>query len=386
MIKDCLLPLEQRFSELAERIAGFFDRVEPRQQAIRYAEALLARASRNNGWQIAREIGDPSPWRTQRLLNRAHWDVDGVRDAVRGYVVDHLGHPDAIVALGELATIKKGTASVGVGQQYSAVTGRLENCQLAIFAAYVSPYGQALIDRELYLPSGWAGDLGRCRRAGIPLGNGFAGKSDLGRGILDRVGAAGVPFSWVSGDIEFGRDPLFLAWLAERRLGYVMAIPASALVTNAFAGTVRAGAFGDRLPVNAKKLWLTGGPDGRQTGYAGIPIGIPLGSGDGEIRPAEGFDHRLLISRVMDGKPRETYYLVHAPEKTSLPALIRVARAGSGLDDCMRDARERAGLDQYEVRTWKAWYRHVTLAMLAIAPDRVDQARDPESQLCVEPA
>jgi SRSO17 transposase len=359
---------ELRLSALPERIARFFERIEPRQQAVRYADALLKQTQRKNGWQIARNIGDSSPWRTQRLLNRAHWDVDGVRDVVRDYIVEHLGHRAGVLSLGEMATIKKGTSSVGVSPHYSTQTGRLENCQVAVFAAYVSPLGSALVDRELYLPGNWVTEPERRRRAGIPAGTCAATKVGLARAMVQRLSAA-VSCSWVTGDVEYGRDRSFLTWLASAGHGYVLAIPASDMVHS--AGMVRADVHGSRLPSNAREVRIVTGPEGRRTTWTSFPIAL-CGTGEGNVaRAADGFEYLLLVERTNDDKQRDIYRVAHAPVGVPLADLIWVAGAKGGLDDSLRDARERAGIDQYEVRTWKAWYRHVTLAMLAVAPRRV---------------
>jgi len=358
---------ELRLSALPERIARYFERIEPRQQAIRYADALLKQTQRKNGWQIAVNIGDSSPWRTQRLLNRAHWDVDGVRDVVRDYVVEHLGHRAGVLSLGEMATIKKGTSSVGVSPHYCAQTGRLENCQVAVFAAYVSPSGSALVDRELYLPGQWVSEPERRRRAGIPADTGAATKVELARSMVERLSVA-APFRWVTGDVEYGRDRAFLTWLASAGHGCVLTVPASEMVQTAATGPVRADTFGSRPPTTAREIAIVTGLDGRRTTWAAFPVVL---CGAGETRAADGFEYLLLVERANDGKQRDVHRIAHAPAGFPLTELIRVAGAKDGLEDCLRDARERAGIDQYEVRTWKAWYRHVTLAMLAVAPHRV---------------
>lgn len=357
-------------SGLGDRIGRYFDRVEPRQQAVRYATALLAKAQRKNGWRIAQEIGDASPWRTQRLLHRASWDVDGVRDALRDYATEHLGHPEAVIALGELATIKRGTASVGVSAQYSATTERVENCQLAVFAAYASRHGAALVDRELFLPGAWAADDARCRRAGVPH-NARRAKGELGREMVRRARAAGVPFSWVTGDADFGRETSLLRWLTESGCGYVLGIPASTVVAGQGAGVTAVEALGAPLLAD-RTVQTETDPSGRSL-WACAPVRLLAPRGQADVRPATGCEHILVVERPR-GERRCVYHLAHAPQATSLAQLVTVIKARQHTAVCLRDAQDRAGLDQYEVRTWKAWYRHVTLAMLAVAPGRVERA------------
>jgi DDE superfamily endonuclease len=129
---------------------------------------LVAGLERKNGWTLAEWAGEVSPDGMQRLLRRADWDVDGVRDDVRDYVTGQLGDADGVLIADDTGFLKKGTRSAGVQRQYSGTAGRTENCQVGVFLAYASVHGHALIDRELYLPQSWADDRDRRRAAGIP--------------------------------------------------------------------------------------------------------------------------------------------------------------------------------------------------------------------------
>src|ERR687894_801386 len=166
MVEQELDPAEIRgwavgLSALHQRIARHFVRSEPRQQAYGYLQALLSPIERKNGWQIAEHAGAATPDGVQRLLATAHWNADQVRDDLRAYVVEHLGHPDAVLIIDETGFLKKGTTSVGVKRQYSGTAGRTENCQIGVFVAYASPAGRTFVDRELYLPQEWIDDPAR---------------------------------------------------------------------------------------------------------------------------------------------------------------------------------------------------------------------------------
>jgi SRSO17 transposase len=154
---------------LGARIAPRFARVEPRRRALAYLRGLLAPLERKNGWQLAEAAGDATPDGMQDFLQRVRWDADAVRDDLRAYVIEHLGEPGGVLLLDETGFLKKGSKSVGVQRQYSGTAGRIENCQIGVFLAYAGSQGQALIDRALYLPERWAGDLARRRRqAAVP--------------------------------------------------------------------------------------------------------------------------------------------------------------------------------------------------------------------------
>ena len=207
-------------------IGSRFVRSEPRARVGAYVRGLLAGLERKNGWTLAEHAGAVSPDGMQRLLRTADWDVDGVRDDVRGYVLDGLGEPDR--RAGERATlgvfiaddtgfVKKGRRSAGVQRQYTGTCGKIDNCQLGVFLAYATPRGHALIDRELYLPASWTEDPDRCTAAGIPAETEFATKPELVVRMLERVDAAGRLQGWFTADEAFGQNPGLRDWLADHR-------------------------------------------------------------------------------------------------------------------------------------------------------------------------
>jgi SRSO17 transposase len=177
-----------------------------------------------DGWTLAEQAGELSPDGMQRLLRRADWDVDGVRDDVRGYVTGQLGDPGGVPIADETGFIKKGSRSAGVQRQYSGTAGRAENCQVGVFLAYPSVHGHALVDRELYLPKSWTDDRDRRREAGIPEKAEFASKPRLAQAVISRALEARVPFAWFTADEAYGQAKWLQAWLEERRVSYVMAI------------------------------------------------------------------------------------------------------------------------------------------------------------------
>ena len=205
--------------ELLGRVAGRFGRVEPRWRARALVLGLLADLPRKNCWTLAEHAGDPSPDGLQHLLGRAVWDEDGVRDDVRGYVVEHLGDPGAVLVVDETGDLKKGTATVGVQRQYTGTAGRVENAQVAVLLVYASAAGHAVIDRELYLPRSWTRDPERLRAAGVPAQVGFATKPALATTMITRALDAGVPASWVAGDEVYGADPKLRACLEASGIG-----------------------------------------------------------------------------------------------------------------------------------------------------------------------
>ncbi len=220
------------------RIAGRFKRAEVRERARRYLAGLLDRVERKNGWQLAEAMGETGPRGVQRLLSAAAWDADGVRDDLRGYVIEHLGdEASGVLIVDETGFLKKGTKSCGVARQDTGTAGDTVNCQVGVFLAYASRDGAAFIDRALYLPHAWTEDRDRRTEAGIPAETGFATKIELARQMLARAFAAGVPAQWVVADAFYGRSHELRKWLEDQGRAYALMIPKTNAVR--YRGTPR---------------------------------------------------------------------------------------------------------------------------------------------------
>jgi SRSO17 transposase len=358
---------------LFARVAGRFGRVEPRRQARAYLTGLLAPVERKNGWQLAEAAGDGTPDRMQRLLNGARWDAEAVRDDLRAYVVEHLGDPAGVLIVDETGFVKKGTGSAGVQRQYSGTAGRVENCQLAVFLAYASPVGRALIDRELYLPKSWTADPDRCAAGGVPAGVGFATKPAQATLMLGRALDAGVPARWVTADEAYGQDSKFRTFCDQRRVGYVVAVPRSQQVGLGL-GTARADSLAGQAPPEAwKRLSAGAGSKGPRL-YDWALAGLP-----GRDNDREGRGRWLLIRRSTSDPADVAFYLCAGPADTGIETLVRVAGTRWAIEECFQQAKTETGLDHYQVRRYGAWYRHITLAMLAHAYLAVTAAADPKA-------
>ena len=345
--------------QLYERIAGRFGRAEPRVRVREYVSGLVAGLERKNGWTLAEWAGEVSPDGMQRLLRRAEWGVDGVRDDVRDYVVEQLGDPGGVLIADDTGFLKKGTRSAGVQRQYSGTAGRTENCQVGVFLAYASRYGHALIDRELYLPQSWAGDRDRCREAGIPQEAEFATKPAQAQAMISRAIAAGVPFAWFTADETYGQAKWLQAWLEEHGVSYVMAIRRSDTLTMA-AGERRADTLIAELgPRSWQKISAGAGAHGpREYHWARVAV-----------RPGweRGRGHWLLARRSLTSPDEISYYACSGPRRSSTADLAWAAGSRWHIEECFQQAKGETGLDHYQVRTWRAWYAHVTLSMLALA-------------------
>ena len=356
-----------RWAEGIERvhecIAGRFRRPEPRRRALTYLRGLLSPVERKNGWQLAEQAGDATPDGVQRLLYNYRWEADLVRDDLRDYVVEHLGEADGVVVVDETGFLKKGDKSVGVQHQYSGTAGRIENCQVGVFLAYASAKGRTLLDREVYLPQVWSDDWERRREAGVPEDVCFRTKPQLAQLMLRRALESGVPFAWFTGDEVYGSDRKLRLWLEREEIPHVMAIKSNEkLWAWTDKGSLQERA--DRLASGVEEsAWVrcsagNGAKGPRVYDWAAV-----------EIRPLRepGKGHWLLARRSL-AKPGElAYYVCFGPAETALEELVRVAGTRWAIEECFEEAKGEVGLDQYEVRRWDGWYRHITLAMLAQA-------------------
>jgi AcrR family transcriptional regulator len=293
---------------------GRFARVEARRHAEAYVAALMG-------------SGETASDGTQRLLTTARWDVGGVRDDLRAFVVARLGRPTGVLVAGEVAFVRKGDRSAGVHRRYRAgqagtAAGQAYNCQLGVFLAYRGPDGTALVDRELYLPPGWLDDPQRRRTAGIPADVPAASTGTLATAMIRRAVAAGVPARWVTCAEPHDLDPELCALLEEHRIGYVLPVTGDAAVRALRTGT---------------------------------SPGSPPGWSAARLPGAAGGVERWVLVRD------RSIYVCGGPAGTSVETFARVTAAAGAVVECT------AGLGAYQVRRYEAWYRHMTLAMIAHA-------------------
>jgi SRSO17 transposase len=337
----------EAWKDLHARIAHRFARSEARERAGRYLAGLLERVERKNGWQLAEAIGETGPHGVQRLLNTATWDTEGARDDLRNYVVDHLRDAaTGVLVVDETGFLKKGKKSCGVVRQYSGTAGATVNCQVGVFLAYASAEGAAFIDRALYLPHEWADDPARRVEAGVPEAMRFATKIELAKGMLARAFDADVPARWVVADAFYGRSHALRRWLEECGRPYALMIPKTTAVW--YQGhRERAEQLGKRL--------------------CPAPVLGPWACLELSDACATGMRRWLLVRCDAEDPDEHAYFLAYGPAETEAAELIRVCTTRWQIEEGFAQAKGEVGLDQYEVRKWEAWHRHVTLCLLAHA-------------------
>lgn len=356
-----LLGWEAELGRLHGQLAPVFRRAELRETAALFIAGLLSGVARKTGWLLAEQAGLSQPYRMQSLLGRSRWDADALRDRVRDYVVAALGDADGVLVVDETGFLKKGRHSVGVARQYSGTAGRVENCQVGVFLAYASRYGQALIDRRLYLPKEWAEDADLRAAAQVPEPITFATKPKIAADLITAALDSGLPCAWVLADALYGSDSHLRRLLEARGQPYVLAVRSTHVL--------RFGAEDGRLIQTDPE---TLADDLSPEAWTALPAGegskglrlydwarIPLGWTQGP-----GFERWVLVRRNRQNAER-AYYVVFAPAGTGLAELAGAAGLRWTIEECFQRAKEELGLDHCEARSWHGWHRHMTLCMAA---------------------
>ncbi len=360
---------------LHQRLRPCFARPEAFQHALLYLQAVLSDLPRKNGWQIAEHARQARPYGMQRLLSRAIWDEDGVRDELRALVCQTLSLPPdepgcaeqeslfPLLVIDESGFPKRGRHSAGVAPQYCGLSGRVENCQVGVFLSYVTARGHALIDRELYLPEDWCADLSRRQAAHIPDRVSFRTKPELAKQMVERAQGANVSIRWVVADTVYGHSPALRVFLQEQGYAYALAVPSIEVVC---VQTRAALLLSDVASIAQQALrsrdWQRlsqslGTKGERLFDWARLPV-VHGGTVDG--------GHWLVFRRCLDEPHELAYYLVYAPVETPLSTMVQAIGSRWHIEEDLQ-ASKALGLDQSEVRSYLGWYRHLTLVLLAYA-------------------
>jgi SRSO17 transposase len=337
--------------------------------AGQFLDGLLGNEPRKTGWMRAEAAGDSGPWRQQAILGRGRWDADALRDVVREYALETLANEDAVLVVDETGFLKQGKASCGVARQYTGSAGKIANCQIGVFACYVSRHGHAFIDRALYLPKEWADDPKRLKAAHVPEDAGFATKPQIARRMIARAISAKAPFSFVAADSVYGTGDIE-TMLRKAGKGYVLGV-ASNHVFHSWGKRQLIGGTAAKLAQSLpKSAWRrlpagegTKGPRLHDWAYlelADLDAGEYNGAFTGE------WTRGLLIRRnIADGDL--AFFSTWCPKATPIQKLVLVEGHRWAIEDSFETAKNELGLDHNETRSWHGWHRHVSLVMLAFA-------------------
>ena len=329
------------------------------ENAERYIKGLLSPAERKNGWQMSEKVGESTPYKLQQFLYRGSWSSDNLRDVLRDYVSVELGEEEGVLVLDETGFLKQGKKSCGAARQYSGTAGRIENCQIGVFLTYAGSQGSAILDRRLYMPDEWMKDVERCKAAGAPSELKFQTKPNMGLEMLKEAHSAEVPFKWVTGDSIYGdfRDIRF--WAESVNKCYVMSVSGKEYVWLGYKQH-KIGALLKTIPGDA---WFEascghGSKGERLYEWHIREVNSPNGT---------GCKRHLLVRRSLSDKDDMRAYVCYAPDNTETNEFIKIAGTRWTVETCFAESKDIVGLDQYEVRSYDGWYKHITLTCLAHA-------------------
>ena len=358
-----LVEWERELRSWKARLGPVFRRRQLRETGGAFLDGLLSGIERKTGWMMAEQAGLPGPWRMQALLGKSRWDADVLRDEVRAYAVEALGCPDGVLVVDETGFVKKGRHSVGVARQHTGTAGRVENSQVGVFLAYAGRFGQALIDRRLYLPREWAEDGARRTKTQVPEEVAFAAKPALAHAMIGEALDAGVPCAFVLADAVYGSDSGLRRMLEGRGQSYVLEVCGDHFLRFVAAGgLIQAdpATIADELEDGA---WAAhaigeGGNGPRLYDWARVALAR---------RREDGRERWLLIRRSRRDPDEQAYYLVFCRAGTTLAELAGAAGLRWTIEECFQRAKDDLGLDHCEARSWHGWHRHVSLVMAAAA-------------------
>ena len=377
---------QEAFEQFHARFADLFERSESREQAKKYLRGLLAQADRKNSWQVAEAVGDAIPDRMQRLLYRVPWDAEAARDRLQQFVIETFGDEEGIGVVDETSFLKKGTHSVGVARQYLGTAGKLENGQVATVLSYAAKGAHAFLDRRLYLPEEWAWNKERRAQARVPQEVRFESKPEQAIAMLVHAWEQGVPMRWVTGDEVYGDSPRLRETIQTHGRFYVLAVSANTRVwterpeveepQEQTGGRPR---LALRVASEAPKARMVSEVVASLPSQAWKRMAVMEGEKGSIVyhwartRVVESRDRLpgpqvwLLARRSLSDPKQLAYYLAYVPTRTSFETKVRIASSRYTVEQCIEEAKGETGLDEYEVRFWHSWYRHITLSMMAHA-------------------
>ena len=350
------------------RIRPLFAQERTAVSASLFLDGLLSDERRKTGWMRAEAAGDPGPWRQQTVLGRGRWEADALRDIVREYTLETLADPDAVLVIDETGFLKQGKASCGVARQYTGSAGKITNCQIGVFAAYVSRHGHAFIDRALYLPKAWTDDARKLAAAHVPAGTGFSTKPQLARAMIERAIAAEAPFAWVAADSVYGVGDVEMA-LRRAGKGYVLGVTGKhhfrSWDKQPIAGTAHEIAAALDASVWKRLSAGEGTKGARLHDWAYIEL-ADLEAEAFYDGPNGTWTRGLLVRRNIADEDL-AFFSTWCPAGTSISTLVQVEGHRWSIEDSFETAKNELGLDHNETRSWHGWHRHVSLVMLAFA-------------------
>jgi SRSO17 transposase len=384
----------EEIAELADELvdyhtefADLYYRVEQAHWGYKYLQGLMLPIERKAIQPMALALKGGNIQAMQQFIGQGGWQDEPVLGKHRQLVGQTLGEADGVFILDGSGFPKKGEHSVGVARQWCGVLGKVENCQVGVFAAYASRQGYTLVDRRLYLPEEWfdQAHAERWQKCGIPEETTFQTKPELGLEMVQELVAEGhLPAQWVTVDEAFGRSTAFLDGVAQLNLWYLAEVPVDTEVWPQRPQTELPAGSGQGRPPTRVRL-KAGEPTPQRVDVLADTIPAdewcPYLIKEGSQGPmvAEfafrrvvavrdglpGPDVWLVLRRSLGSNPEPKFYLSNAPAETAETGLVRVVGLRWPIETAIEEGKGGLGMDHYEVRTWLGWHHHMTLCLLA---------------------
>ena len=370
-----------------ENFRDCFARSESREHFYNYMAGQFSTLERKSIEPIALAIENGNVRPMQHFVSKVVWDDKRILYKYRNMINEDLGDPDGVLIFDETGYQKKGDDSIGVGKQYCGTIGKVENCQVGVFAAYASPHGYALIDKELFIPEKWFSEdyaLKR-RKCELPDDITFKAKPQLAAQMLNNIVEEDqIPFKWVLGDSIYGNSPDFIEAVENRGLRYFVSIPSDTCcwlntpITRKkkykYKGQIREKIILDstqKEPITvaclAKSInnffWYrrkvsegTKGPIAYEFTKRRVVVsknGLPKK------------EVWLIMRRTIGKQPSYSYFLSNAPVSTRLPTFVWLSGLRWSIEQCFEETKTELGMDHYEVRKYRGWHHHILTCMLA---------------------
>jgi SRSO17 transposase len=385
--KEDIQEFQNELKAFHENFRDCFVRSESREHFFNYMSGQFSTLERKSIEPIALAVENGNIRAMQHFVSKVIWDDDKIFHKYRNMINEDLGDPDGVLIFDETGFQKKGDDSVGVGKQYCGTMGKVENCQVGVFAAYASPHGYALIDKQLFIPEKWFSEDHALRRRKCELPNDitFRSKPQLAVHMLKNIEEKDqIPFKWVLADSIYGNSPDFIETVEDLGLRYFVSIPSdtncwlNAPITRKkrykYKGKIREKVILDttqKEPVTvacvAKSInnffWYhrkvsegTKGPIEYEFTKRRIVLsknGVP------------GKEVWLIMRRTIEKDPSYSYFLSNAPVSTRLPTFVWLSGLRWAIEQCFEETKTELGMDHYEVRKFRGWHHHILTCMLA---------------------
>jgi SRSO17 transposase len=372
---EMLRGLLTRLETFVKPFAATLGEPEQRRHAAEYMTGLLSNLKHKTGEAIA-YLHDQERQGIQKFIGHVTWDHRPLLATLADQVGEELGEPDAVLVFDPSGFPKKGKSSVGVARQWCGRLGKVDNCQVGVYMAYVSRTEHTIVNARLYLPKEWTKDRARRDEAGVPKTIPFQTRHELALAMLKECQGQ-LPHAWVAGDDEMGRPLSFRLELATSGQRYLLGVPSNTLIRDIDAPLPAYSGHGryPKSPFTRLDRWCAALPEDAWTkidvrdGEKG-PLVIEVIKRRVQARTetgGTGGDELLFLTRERqrDNTYKLDYYLSNADPGTPLKELARVAKAAHRIEDCFHRAKGQAGLGDYQVRTWMSWHHHQILSLLA---------------------